>query len=131
MFDIHWLRIFPSNAEIQKDRLVAVVPEHLGFHSVNLCRIVYVTESEGPTISYRFAYGTLPQHAAMGEERFSVVWDKRTDSVCYEILAFSKPNSVLARIGYPLTRMMQRRFSEASLKAMARAIENPVSKKFL
>jgi uncharacterized protein (UPF0548 family) len=58
----------------------------------------------------------------MGEERFSIVWDKTTDAVCYEILAFSRPKALLAKIGYPFSRVMQRRFAQASLNAMARSL---------
>lgn len=122
MFDIQGLRIFPKNAEIRKDTLVAVVPKDMGFWSVNLCRIVYVAETQGSITSYCFAYGTLHEHAEMGEERFSVLWDKRTNSVCYEILAFSKPRAFLAKVGYPFSRMMQRRFAQGSLNAMARSL---------
>jgi uncharacterized protein (UPF0548 family) len=116
MFEMDWLRLFPKDAEIRAGALVAVVPSHLGFSSINLCRVVYVDESE---FSYAFAYGTLGEHAEMGEERFTVSWNREDDSVSYEILAFSKPRAVLARIGYPFGRALQRRFAEASLIAMA------------
>ena len=122
MFDIAWLRLFPRNAEIQKDSLVAVVPEHFGFYSVNVCRIVYIAQAEGSITSYCFGYGTLPEHAEIGEERFSILWDRNNDSVWYEILAFSKPKALAAKVGYPLSRLMQRRFAHASLEAMARAV---------
>jgi uncharacterized protein (UPF0548 family) len=119
MFDIDWLRVFPESGEIEKDTLVAVVPSHFGFSSINLCRIIYVFES--PT-AYGFAYGTLTEHAEKGEERFTVSWNPPDDSVRYEIVAFSKPRALLARLGYPLSRAMQKKFAQASLAAMARAV---------
>jgi uncharacterized protein (UPF0548 family) len=70
----------------------------------------------------RFAYGTLPGHAESGEERFLVEWDRTTDAVHYDILAFSRPRHPLARLGYPLTRRVQRRFARDSATAMRRAV---------
>ncbi len=62
------------------------------------------------------------------EERFLVEWrhaqdqsqDHRDDSVWYDILAFSKPNRWLARIGYPVARQFQKRFARDSKQAMVR-----------
>jgi uncharacterized protein (UPF0548 family) len=122
MFEMPGVRIFPKNAEICKDSMVAIVAEHFGFHSVNVCRIVDVAQTHGPLASYSFAYGTLPEHAATGEERFTILWDQNSDLVSYEILAFSKPRATLAKIGYPLSRLMQRRFAQGSLQAMARSV---------
>jgi uncharacterized protein (UPF0548 family) len=118
MFDIGWLRIFPRNSEIRKDAVVAVVASHLGFWSINVNRIVYVVESEGSQSAFGFAYGTLPEHLESGEERFTVSWSPSDDSVWYEILALSKPRHILARIGYPFSRMLQKRFGRDSLAAM-------------
>jgi uncharacterized protein (UPF0548 family) len=41
--------------------------------------------------------------------------------VWYIILAFSLPQKTLARLGYPMSRMLQRRFAEASKAAMVAA----------
>ena len=43
------------------------------------------------------------------------------DSVWYDILAFSRPNHFLARLGYPIVRRLQRRFARDSAAAMKRA----------
>ncbi len=51
---------------------------------------------------FGFAYGTLPGHVESGEERFLVEWDRGDDAVWYDILAFSRPNHVLTRLGYPV-----------------------------
>ena len=42
----------------------------LGLWVLNACRIVYVIEEDGPLRRFAFAYGTLPEHAESGEERF-------------------------------------------------------------
>jgi len=56
---------------------------------------------------FGFGYGTLESHIERGEERFCVEYhpDK---SVWYDILAFSQPNKLLAKLGYPLVRHFQR-----------------------
>ena len=41
-----------------------------------------------------------------------------------DILAFSRPNHVLARLGYPVVRRLQRRFGRDSAAAMLRAVRS-------
>ena len=124
MFEQSWIRIYPENAPIRSGSVVAVVPAHFGFYSVNLCRIVYAVDSTGSLSTYGFAYGTLPAHAESGEERFTVHWDRSDDSVWYEILAVSRPRALAARIGYPLSRALQRRFGRTSLASMTAAVNS-------
>ncbi len=87
---------------------------HFGLHSLNACRVVDV-EDEPRRVA--FAYGTLPMHAAHGEERFEVHWH-HDDRVTFRITAFSRPSGLLVRLGYPLMRVMQRRFARAAVTAM-------------
>jgi hypothetical protein len=42
--------------------------------------------------------------------------------VLYDIVAFSRPRHFLARLGYPYTRIVQRRFARDSAAAMLRAV---------
>ena len=100
----------------------AVLIRHLGFWSLNSTRLVYLEEQNGPVQRYSFAYGTLPGHAESGEERFSIEWHHEDDSVWYEIFAFSRPRHVLAWAGYPITRLLQKRFTRDSKAVMARAV---------
>ena len=81
------------------------------------CRVVYVVDEPDRR---GFAYGTLPGHAEAGEERFLVEWDRADDGVWYDILAFSRPRHMLARLGYPLARRFQRRFARDSAAVMMR-----------
>jgi uncharacterized protein (UPF0548 family) len=118
MFDLGWVQLFFDNTPIERGSTVAVVVKHLGFWSMNACRIVYVVEEQ---LRYGFAYGTLAEHAERGEERFLVEWDHLDDSVWYDILAFSKPGP-MARLGYPYTRRLQKRFAQDSKKTMQRAV---------
>jgi uncharacterized protein (UPF0548 family) len=103
---------------------VVVFARLFGCWLLNACRIVYVVNEEGPVTRYGFAYGTLPGHAESGEERFTVEWHEADDAVWYDILAFSRPHQVLARLGYPLTRRLQKRFARDSAAAMQRAVSN-------
>ncbi|MFI6284115.1 DUF1990 family protein [Streptomyces sp. NPDC051018] len=57
-----------------------------------------------------FAYGTLTGHPECGEESFVV--DIRDDgSVWFTVMAFSRPASWYARLGGPLTRVLQRTYA--------------------
>ena len=60
----------------------------------------------------------------MGEERFLIEWDRTDDSVWYDILAFSRPRHLLARLGYPFVRLMQKRFGRESGAAVLRAVSS-------
>lgn len=121
MFNMPWVRLYSRTTPIEVGATVAVLVQHFGFYSLNAARIVYVVDRDGPICRYGFAYGTLAEHAESGEERFTVEWDRSEDSVWYIILAFSLPQKTLARLGYPLSRMLQRRFADASKAAMVAA----------
>ena len=123
MFDLDWIELFPKHPSVQVGSEVAVVVRHLGFWSVNISRIVYVIDEAS---RYGFAYGTLPCHSEEGEERFLVEHDPTTDEVWYDLSAFSKPRHPLARIGYPISRYLQKRFARESLAAMKRAADSGV-----
>lgn len=122
MFDLGWTRLLPEDAPIEEGVTVAVLARHYGFRSLNAARIVYLVEDSGSVQRRGFAYGTLPGHAARGEERFSVEWNRKSDSVHYDVLAMSRPNHPLAWLGYPFVRRLQRRFAQDSRSAMLSAV---------
>ncbi len=97
---------------------MAVLAHLFGLWWLNACQIVYVVDDAGPMTRYGFAYGTLPAHAESGEERFMIEWDRPDGNVWYDILAFSRPNYVLTRLGYPLVRRIQKKFARDSAAAM-------------
>jgi len=74
-----------------------------------------------PINKFGFAYGTLPNHAERGEERFSVEFHQADQYVWYDLYAFSQPNT-LARLAYPFTRSLQKRFARDSQSAMQSAV---------
>src|SRR5579859_4461776 len=126
MFHLAWVQLCWPAAPIAVGSTVGVLAAHLGFWSLNAARVVYVLEEDGPVQRYGFAYGTLPGHVERGEERFSVEWHPADEAVWYDILAFSWPNHLLARLGYPVARMLQRRYARDSQRAMARAVAPPI-----
>lgn len=123
MFDMTWLELCWPNVPIETGATVAVMVRHLGFWSLNACRIVYTIEESGMVEKHGFAYGTLPDHSEMGEERFSVEFHAENETVWYDVYAFSRPRP-LARLAHPYTRALQKRFAEDSKKAMKRAVES-------
>jgi uncharacterized protein (UPF0548 family) len=123
MTALGWASVHPAGAPITPGETVAVVVGHYGFWSLNACRIVHVLDDETADVRrWGFAYGTLPEHGAVGEERFAVEWHRADDGVWYDLLAYSRPRHALMRLGYPLARRLQRRFAQASKQAMVHAV---------
>lgn len=117
MFELGWIQAFPDRPNIEPGLTLAVLIHHFGFWSLNASRVIYVIKEDR---RYGFAYGTLQEHAEQGEERFSIEW-AADDSVWYDIFAFSRPRMWQARIAYPVSRMLQKRFARDSKTAMAAA----------
>ena len=125
MFDLSWVELHRSDTPIVVGENVAVLANHFGFWSLNASRIVYIIEENNRTVErYGFAYGTLSEHGESGEERFTVEFHKENGEVWYDLYAFSKPQHILAQIGFPIARMLQGEFAEDSKKAMLRAVQN-------
>jgi len=80
-FRLAWVETWPPETPIQAGQVVAVIARLFGLWWLNACRIVYVVNEEGPVKRYGFAYGTLPEHAESGEERFTVEWHEQDDAV--------------------------------------------------
>ena len=119
-----WTEVFPANAPIEKDEVVVMIVKHLGFWSLNPCRVVYTIEEKAKLIERNsFAIGTLPAHSEKGEERFTVEWDKQTDTVYYELYAFAKAHNWLAKVGFPFVPLFQKRFAIDSYEAMLAAVK--------
>jgi uncharacterized protein (UPF0548 family) len=123
-FDVGWAEAWPAETPIRIGEVVAIVAEITGVWWLNACKIVYVVEESGPISRFGLAYGTLPDHAERGEERFLVEWDHADNSVWYDILAFSRPNHFLAWLGYPFVRRTQKRFRQESAAAMLKAVRS-------
>ncbi|MDT4987285.1 MAG: hypothetical protein QOI74_1379 [Micromonosporaceae bacterium] len=96
-----------------------VVALRVGWGPLSLlvpCRVVYRVEEPA---CRGFAYGTLPGHPERGEEAFLVRLRSDGD-VRLIITAFSRPASVTARVGGPLTRKVQARYTDRYVRALRR-----------
>lgn len=133
-FALNWTELTPPDAPLRPETPVLVLAKVAGLWWPCPSRIIYTVEEMGqgaemgtfeethPIFRYGFAYGTLPGHVAAGEERFLVEWDPRTEEVWFEILAFSLVRHPLARLAFPWTRFLQKRFARDAAQAMQRFI---------
>lgn len=120
---LHWrvqagsgLTIFPDEP-VRPDLTFALwfrLP--VGCYATAAGRVVYLTSEADRS---GFAYGTLPGHPEQGEEAFHLV--RRDDQLLFKVRAFSRPRHPLARLGAPVSRLLQRRMNEAYLKTMREA----------
>ncbi|MEZ5400728.1 MAG: DUF1990 domain-containing protein [Bryobacteraceae bacterium] len=118
MFSLDWVRLCWPFKRIQPGVVVGIVTHQYWFWTLNAARIVYVIDEPR---RFGFAYGTLLDHVARGEEQFLVDW-RDDDSVWYEISSFSVARHWIGWAGYPLARLLQRQFGRDSVRAMARAM---------
>jgi len=117
-----WIELHRPDVNPEPEQTVGVLARALGLWVLNACRVVYVIKEEKPIHRFAFAYGTLPEHAESGEERFQVEWNQKDDSVWYDILAFSRPNQLFARLAYPYVRRKQKQFARESKQSMKAAV---------
>jgi|SRR6185436_2236059 len=120
--NIGWVETFPKNSPVAVGTVVAVLIRHLGFWSLNACRVLYQVGDSNSSPRFGFAYGTLTEHAEGGEELFEVFMDSSTGNVLYRIRATSWPRAALARIGHPVVRVLQKRFRRDSGAVMKRNV---------
>lgn len=120
-FQLGWVEPSPSDVPLLPGNVVSIVARLGPVYWLNACRIVDAIDERGPVERFGFAYGTLPGHAERGEERFLVEWHHMDDSVWFDILAFSRPRHWLARLGYPVVRLLQKRFARDAVASMRRA----------
>lgn len=113
-FDLGWVSVVPGEPPIKVGVTLAVQAQTFGLWSLNAVRIVYLISDAK---RFGFAYGTLPDHVERGEERF-LAEQLEDGSVWYDLYAFSRPQHTLARLGYPVSRNLQKRFARESLVAM-------------
>ncbi len=77
-------------------------------------RVVYVIDEPDRV---GFAYGTMVGHPASGEESF-IVEKRDDDSVWLTVRAFSRPSTWLYRLGWPILRRQQTKFTKRYLRAL-------------
>ncbi|MFJ8307959.1 MULTISPECIES: DUF1990 family protein [unclassified Streptomyces] len=82
------------------------------------CRVVWTVRAAD---RIGFAYGTLPGHPECGEESF-VVGRDADGLVWFEVAAFSRPAAWYARLGGPVTRLLQDLATRRYLRGVAAAV---------
>jgi uncharacterized protein (UPF0548 family) len=123
-FNLGWLEAFPDDTPLRAGQTVLVIARAGGLWWTNAARIVYTVDEQSNAVSrYGFAYGTLPSPVESGEERFLIEWDRETDVVHFDILAFSRPRHFLVRLNRRRARAMQKRFSAEAAAAMLSAVQ--------
>jgi uncharacterized protein (UPF0548 family) len=80
------------------------------------CRVVYTVDDGNRR---GFGYGTLPGHPERGEEAFTLRLTPDGD-VRARVRAFSRPATLLARAGGPVTRLAQRYAARRYIGALRR-----------
>jgi len=123
MFEVPGLTLCWPSLPIETGTTVALLASHFGIWSLHACRIVYVVEESSAVERFGFAYGTLPEHGVIGEERFTVEYHSADQSVWYDLFSFSRP-IFLATLAYPFARALQLRFARTSKLAMQNALKN-------
>ncbi len=107
-------KIIPSSLQVAEDT-VALVRIGVGPLALKApVRVVYVVDEPGRA---GFAYGTLPGHPEQGEESFLISMDG-AERVRFDIVAFSRPGTRLARSSGSLGRAVQERVTERYIEAM-------------
>ncbi|HEX5595439.1 MAG TPA: DUF1990 domain-containing protein [Micromonosporaceae bacterium] len=110
------LRVTASSPEVRPDAVVVLTAGWWPLRMVAPCRVVYRIDEPDRR---GFAYGTLPGHPERGEEAFFI--ELRPDGeVRFLIRVFSRPASLLARAGGPLTRKVQAIATDRYVRAMQR-----------
>jgi uncharacterized protein (UPF0548 family) len=115
-------RLAGLRVDASSDRVDVGVEVRLGvgigpLRVVAPCRVIEVVAQER---CRGFAYGTLPGHPEMGEERFLVRLDD-AGRVHAEIVAFSRPARWFSRLGAPAARGAQELITRRYLRAYASA----------
>jgi uncharacterized protein (UPF0548 family) len=111
--------IVPDDARVTVGETVLLVIKTAGFWATAPCRVVYVVEEPS---RFSFAYGTLPGHPEQGEAAM-IVERNAIGGVVLRIVSFSRTVDPLARLGSPMTRLVQRRVTKRYLQALATASE--------
>ncbi len=114
MFEGKWARIYSDKTPIETGRIVVMCARFFGIWWLNAARIVYTVDQPR---AFGFAYGTLTHHVESGEELFQTEMDE-DGNVWFRIRAFSRPRYWMVRIGYPIVRLLQRRFVRDAFKNM-------------
>ena len=110
---------------LEKDDTFCLIVHAFGLCSINFCRVVYRDEeSTAKNNFFTIGVGTLERHAATGEERLSVNWNRENDDVHFLIDSYSRPSTWLSKLFAFYLRSQQLKFVDQASKRMKREIGN-------
>lgn len=119
---LNWRLQSRSGLRVQTDRprvepgAVAMATLSLGPLRIRTrCRVLYLLAEENRC---GYAYGTLLGHPERGEEQFLVEIDQR-ENVRLRLRSFSRSDSLLARLGGPISRRVQLQVNRRYLEVVA------------
>jgi uncharacterized protein (UPF0548 family) len=106
--------ITPADAPIEPGTVIVTSRRVGPVFVVAPCRVIYRTDEED---RFDFALGTLPGHPEHGEEAFHL---NRTEqgAVRFEVITFSRPAGLAARLGGSLARGVQAAIVRRYLKGV-------------
>jgi uncharacterized protein (UPF0548 family) len=116
------LDVYPTDAPLLINETLLLLLKLRSLHVVAPCRIVELIDEPGRR--FGFAYATLPGHPEDGEESF-VVARTSSGAVRFDVAAISRPSGVVARVGSPAARAIQRRVTNRYLEGLRRFASRP------
>ena len=121
-FDLNWVE--PAlQRPMEEDDTFCLIVRAFGFCSVNFCRVVYLNEeTTASNTFFAIGVGTLERHAAIGEERLSLNWNRENDDVHFLIDSYSRPSTWLSKLFAFYLRRQQLKFVDQASKRMEREI---------
>ena len=121
-FRLGWVEALPPQTPIRAGQVVAVAARGPSASGGSTPARILLRRRE----MRRTGFWLRLRHLALATPRRgrSGSWSSRKGgSVWYDLLAFSQPRHFPARLGYPYTRILQKRFARDSSAAMRRAVE--------
>ena len=127
-FDLQGVEPFLQRPLQEQDTFCLIV-RAFGFCALNFCRVVYRREeTTAESMFFAIGVGTLKRHAAIGEERLSVNWNRDTDEVYFLIDSYSRPSTWLAKLFAIYLRHRQLKFVDQAPKRLKQEVENRLHK---
>lgn len=107
--------VHPADAPTEVGSVVSLALPVMGIWVTAACRVVWVVDEPD---AFGFGYGTLPHHPESGEESF-VVRRRQDGHVVVEIVAVSRPQTLLTKLSGPIGTFIQRRTAQRYLDGLA------------
>jgi uncharacterized protein (UPF0548 family) len=109
----------PDDAPVAENQTIVVTTRVGLLHVLVPCRVAYVVDEPN---RFGFAYVTLPGHPECGEEAFMLTRGD-DDLITFTMSSHSHPAELLARLGGPVSRVVQRHTNLAYIAGLRRFVE--------